>query len=97
MCTPTTSPNTIQVSVSVPSAPVSRRIWLSRHSNDTGVSLTRGTPITRDGSGVSPASWNSSTSGPTAAQLWFIASASGRVARFQPNSPVSSIFRTLSL
>ena len=32
-----------------------------------------------------------------AAQLAFIASASGRVARFQTNSPVSSTLRTVSL
>jgi len=46
---------------------------------------------------VRPASWNSSTSGGTAAQLWFMASARLRVARFQTNSPVSSTLRTVSL
>jgi hypothetical protein len=37
------------------------------------------------------------TSGGTIAQERFMASASGRVARFQPNSPVSRMLRRLSL
>jgi hypothetical protein len=46
---------------------------------------------------VSPASANSSTSGGTDAQVRFIASASGRVARFHTNSPVCCALRTVSL
>lgn len=63
----------------------------------TGLSATRGGVTTWDASGVSPARSNSSTSNGTAAQLWFMASASGRVARFQTNSPVSSMLRSVSL
>ena len=51
----------------------------------------------REATGVRPASSNSSTSGGTAAQAAFMRSASGRVARFQPNSPVSRMLRRLSL
>ena len=97
MCTPTTSPSTSQVSTGVPSAPCRRSTCDSLHSKDTGLSATRGTAMRRDGTGVRPASANSSTSGGTAAQLAFIASASGRVARFQPNSPVASMLRSVSL
>ena len=46
---------------------------------------TRGTATMRDGAVVKPASSNSLMSGGAGAQLAFIASASGRVARFQTN------------
>ena len=58
---------------------------------------TRGTAITLDGAGVSPARSNSLTSGGTAAQLAFIASASGRVTKFQTNSRVARALCKLSL
>lgn len=72
-------------------------IWLTLHSKFTGLSPTRGTLTTFEGLGVSPLSSNSSISAATAAQLWFICSASGRVARFQTNSPVCSMLFRLSL
>jgi len=96
MCTATTSPSVNQVGTATPSAPCSWMICVTRHSNDTGLSATRGAPIRRDATGVRPASSNSLTSGGTAAQLAFIASASGRVARFQTNSPVSRTLCSVS-
>ncbi|MNL79985.1 hypothetical protein D3C87_2067160 [compost metagenome] len=72
-------------------------ICVTLHSNDTGLSATRGTLMMFDATLVSPDSSNSSTSGPTIAQLWFICSANGRVARFQANSPVCSMLFRLSL
>ena len=65
--------------------------------NDTGLSPTLGTPTIFEATGVRPDSSNSFTSGDTAAQLWFICSASGRVARFHTNSPVCSMLFKLSL
>ena len=53
--------------------------------------------IKREATGVKPASSNSLTSGGTAAQVWFMASARGRVTRFQANSPLASMLRTESL
>src|SRR5690606_35635617 len=92
----TTSPSTSQLDTDALSAPCSWMIWVTLHSKDTGLSSTRGTSTTLEATGVRPLRANSSTSGATAAQLWFIASASGRVARFQQNSPVASALFRLS-
>ncbi len=97
MCTATTSPRISQLGTKAWSARLSWTIWLTLHSNATGVCATRGTLTMREAAGVRPLSWNSSTSAATAAQLWFIFSAKGRVARFQTNSPVCSILFRLSL
>ena len=97
MWTATTSPNVSQESTESPSAVCSRMHCVSRHSKATGLSITRGTPTTRESAGVKPDSTNSSTYGDTAALVWFIASANGRVAKFQTNSPVSWMLRTVSL
>ena len=69
---------------------------VTRHSKATGLSPTRGALTRSEATGVRPASWNSSTSGGTAAQVAFIASASGRVTRFHTNSPVARALRRLS-
>src|SRR6185437_7787979 len=53
MCTPTTSPNSIHVPTEVPCALPNCMTCVVRHSNDTGLSPTRG---------VRPARLNSSTS-----------------------------------
>ena len=96
MCTATTSPRVSQLSTSAPAAVVRRRIWVTRHSKLTGLSSTRSTFTRRPGTGVRPARVNSSTSGPTEAQLAFMASARARVARFQTNSPVAWALATVS-
>ena len=65
-------------------------------SKVTGLERTRGGLTSRDGVASNPARSNSSTSGGTMAHEAFIASAKGRVARFQTNSPVSRILRAVS-
>jgi hypothetical protein len=60
------------------------------------LSPTRGTDTDRLGTGVKPASWNSSISRGTPDAVAFIFSASSIVTRFQTNSPVLSIVATLS-
>ena len=65
----------------------------SLHSNATGLAATRGAATSRDGAASSPAAANSSTSCPV--ELAFIAAASGRVTRFQTNSPVACALATL--
>ena len=97
MCTATTSPSTSQVSTAVPSAPCSCCTCVQRHSKVTRLSATRGGRTSVEARGVRPASTNSSTSGGTAAQVVFIASARSRVARFHTNSPVACTLRTVSL
>ncbi len=97
MWMPTTSPSTSQVSIGSPAALCSCTIWLRRHSKLTGLPCTRGTATQREASVCRPARANSSTSGPTAAQVWFMASAWGRVTRFQTNSPVASMLASVSL
>ena len=83
------------------------RFWVAEHHNMDGIAssatsvllgyLAGGTSTIRDGVAVRPLNSNSSMSAATAAQLWFIASAKGRVARFQTNSPVCSMLFRLSL
>jgi homospermidine synthase len=45
MCTATTSPNTTQFGICFPLVSVSCRIWVTRHSKDTGLAATRGAAI----------------------------------------------------
>ncbi len=79
------------------STSVSSWMRVTRHSKATGLSATRGGRTSAEASGVRPARANSSTSGPTDAEVSFIGSARARVARFQTNSPVDSALVTLSL
>jgi hypothetical protein len=67
-----------------------------RHSKFTGLSATRGALTMRLAAAVSPARMNSSSLWGRVAEVSFIATARGRVARFQTNSLVSTIFCTLS-
>ena len=92
----TTSPSTSHDGIG--SWPALRNWWMSvkRHSKVTGLRATLGTWINSEATASSPASSNSFTSGGTAAQVWFMASASSRVARFHTNSPVSWMLRTVS-
>ena len=66
------------------------------HSNETGLSATRGTLTRMLGAAVSPATANSLTSLATCAAVKFICCAKSMVARFQTNSPVSWMLATLS-
>src|SRR2546421_11488006 len=66
------------------------------HSNETGLSATRGTLTRLPGAAVSPAMLNSLTSWATCAAVAFICCARSIVARFQTNSPVCWMFSTLS-
>ena len=94
MWMPTASPITSHWSSERPSRVSSRTIWVTTHSNATGLAATRGGETMREGAASMPAAANSSPS--IAADVAFIASASGRVARFQTNSPVASAFATES-
>ena len=69
---------------------------ISFNSIAARASPTRGTLTNFDGTGVSPDVVNSLTSGGTLADVVFICCASGIVTRFQVNSPVSSMLRTVS-
>ena len=69
---------------------------VSWHSKLTGLSRTRGGATIVDGTGVRPPRTNSSSSAAIDADVSFIAAASGRVARFQTNSPVASMLATES-
>lgn len=80
----------------LPSLVSSRINWVRRHSNDTGLSATRGAVTSRPSSAVTPARENSSTSAGTVAALAFIAWARVMVARFQVNAFVSAILATES-
>ena len=71
-------------------------ICVNLHSNDTGLSATRGTLTSLPGTAVRPAILNSLTSWATWAAVAFICCARSMVARFQTNSPVSWMFWTLS-
>src|SRR5260370_34701956 len=66
------------------------------HSNETGLSATRGTLTRLLGAAVSPEILNSLTSWATWAAVAFICCAKSLVARFQTNSPVSWMLATLS-
>src|SRR5258706_15651047 len=66
------------------------------HSNETGLSATRGTLTRLLGAAVSPEILNSLTSWATWAAVAFICCAKSMVARFQTNSPVSWMLATLS-
>src|SRR5579864_1958720 len=94
--TATTSPRVSQALAFLPSAPCSWTICDNLHSNETGLSATRGTLTSLQGAGVSPAIENSLTSCATWAAVAFICFARSLVARFQTNSPVSRILVTLS-
>lgn len=96
MWTATTCPTTSQLAESCPSMSVRRISWVSLHSKFTGLSPTRGDPISRLGSGVKPLQANSSSAAGSEADVRFTASASGRVARFQTNSPVAAMLATVS-
>jgi len=90
-----TAPSRVVDVPRVAEAPVSMECRLSQLvqlTSDEGVKVT-----TCDGSAVRPLSSNSSTSRATVAEVAFIASAMGRVARFQTNSLVAETLRTLSL
>src|SRR6266849_1973550 len=67
----------------------------SLHSNETGLSATRGTLTRLLGAAVRPEILNSLTSWATCAAVAFICRAKSMVARFQTNSPVSWMLATL--
>src|SRR5258708_17045593 len=94
--TATTSPTVSQACAFAPFAPCRWMIWVSLHSNETGLSATRGTLTSLLGAAVSPEILNSLTSWATCAAVKFICRARSMVARFQTNSPVSLILPTLS-
>src|SRR3981081_4098324 len=71
-------------------------ICVSLHSNETGLSATRGTLTSLLGAAVSPEILNSLTSWAQCAAFKFTCRARSMVARFQTNSPVSWILPTLS-
>ncbi|MNV82969.1 hypothetical protein D3C71_1767420 [compost metagenome] len=85
----TASPNTSHAGSAVPSCASSCTIWVTTHSNCTGLAATRDGRTLAEGRVSSLANSNSSTCAGTIAAEAFIASASSRVARFHTNSPVS--------
>jgi hypothetical protein len=68
----------------------------TRHSSAAGLAATRGGETSRLGALAMPASSNSSTSGPTLAEVAFIASARASLTRLNTNSPVSRTLARLS-
>src|SRR5258708_39969542 len=96
MWTATTSPRVSQACTFWPLAPCSWMICDTLHSNETGLSATRGTLTRLLGAAVSPDILNSLTSWATWAAVAFICCARSMGARFQTNSPVCWILATLS-
>ncbi len=93
-----TSPKTtVHKESLLPSGGGSSRVFHSLHSSATGLCATLGALTSRDAAGLKPASLNSSISGPTAAELIFIADRNASVAIEQVNSPDASMFLRLSL
>src|SRR5690242_2939156 len=92
----TTSPRVIQELIGSPAVLVSGIIWVSLHSRATGLAATRSGLTRREGAAASLARSNSSTPWGKGALVSFISGARSRVARFQTNSPVSWMLRTLS-
>src|SRR5713226_1629579 len=96
MWTATTSPSVSQACAFSPFAPCNWMICDSLHSNETGLSATRGTLTSLLGTAVSPAILNSLTSWATCAAVRFICCARSMVARFQTNLTAAHVAHDVS-